>query len=63
MIGSFVFTKKVLSWQRKLSPFESQSRLSGETLAVIAKQLSANTRDIVENKTKMIKTLGLDLLT
>ena len=31
--GNFIFTKKVLSWQRKLSPLESQPRLSRETLA------------------------------
>jgi len=34
----FVFTKKVLSWQRKLSPLESQPRLSRETLAVISEK-------------------------
>jgi hypothetical protein len=33
--GNFVFTKKVLSWQRKLSPLESQPRLSRETLGEI----------------------------
>jgi len=32
VIGNFVFTKKVLSWQRKLSSLESQPRLSRETL-------------------------------
>ena len=30
--GNFVFTKKVLSWQRKLSPLELQPRLSRDTL-------------------------------
>jgi hypothetical protein len=40
--GNFVFTKKVLSWQRKLSPLESQPRLSRETLAVIINHESTN---------------------
>ncbi|SDK64836.1 hypothetical protein SAMN04487935_3847, partial [Flavobacterium noncentrifugens] len=33
--GNFVFTKKVLSWQRKLSSLESRPRLSRETLVAI----------------------------
>ena len=35
LTGNSIFTKNVLSWQRKLSPLESQPRLSRETLCDI----------------------------
>ncbi|SDK64981.1 hypothetical protein SAMN04487935_3852, partial [Flavobacterium noncentrifugens] len=38
--GNFVFTEKVLSWQRKLSPLESQPRLSRETLPASASEIA-----------------------